>query len=79
MLIVSHVLENIIPIKIRYAADLLVASPFLLAIKGNFFNLQGAYGAPLVAGSILILLLILHLPVIYRPLQRMVRRNNAER
>lgn len=64
--------------RLAYAAGVLVGTHYLLAVKGNLFKLQGVYGAPLATGGILILMLILRLPVIYRPLRRLAGREHAE-
>lgn len=57
-----------------YLAAILALAHYLLAVKGDLLTLQGDYTRPLVAGSILLLLLILRLPFIYRPLKRLIWR-----
>lgn len=51
-----------------YAAALLVILHYLLAVKGDLFSLQGAYGPPLIAAGTLVLLMILRIPAIHRRL-----------
>ena len=62
--------------RLVYAAGVLVSVHYLFAIKGDLFSLQGAYGPPIIAGSVLILLLALRLPFIYRPLHRLIGRQD---
>jgi sulfoxide reductase heme-binding subunit YedZ len=63
--------------RLVYLAAVLVLVHYFLAVKGDIFSLQGDYGAPLVAGIILILLFLLRFPFIYRPLQRLINRKGA--
>ncbi len=64
--------------RLAYVAGILVVAHYLLAVKGNLFSLQGAYGAPLLAGSFLFILLMVRLPFISRFLKRLGRRGKAE-
>ncbi len=61
-----------------YLAGLLVIVHYLLAIKGDLFSLQGDYTGALAAGGILILLLALRFPFIYKPLRQLIGRESAE-
>jgi sulfoxide reductase heme-binding subunit YedZ len=61
-----------------YLAGLLVIAHYLLAIKGDLFSLQGGYTGALAAGGILILLLALRFPFIYKPLRRLMGRESTE-
>lgn len=63
---------------LTYVAGLLVVLHYLLAVKGDLFSLQGAYGAPLLAGAFLILLLVLRFPAIYMPLRRLFGREKIK-
>jgi sulfoxide reductase heme-binding subunit YedZ len=52
--------------RLVYLAGLLVVVHYLLSIKGDLLSLQGNYTAPLIAGGVLILLLVIRLPYIRR-------------
>ncbi len=52
--------------RLVYLAGLLVATHYLLSVKGDLLSLQGNYTAPLIAGGVLILLLAVRLPFIQR-------------
>lgn len=48
--------------RLVYLAGLLVVVHYLLSVKGDLFSLQGDYTAPLIAGAVLIILLVVRLP-----------------
>ncbi|MBG0786078.1 MAG: sulfoxide reductase heme-binding subunit YedZ [Anaerolineaceae bacterium] len=52
--------------RLVYLAGMLVVAHYLLLIKGDLLSLQGNYTAPLIAGGVLILLLVMRLPYIRR-------------
>jgi sulfoxide reductase heme-binding subunit YedZ len=56
--------------RLAYVAGVLLVVHYLLATKGDLFSLQGDYAAPLIAGGVLIILLILRLPFVARSLRK---------
>jgi methionine sulfoxide reductase heme-binding subunit len=57
-----------------YLAAVLAVAHQFLAVKGDLATLQGDYTRPLIAGSALLLLLLLRIPPVYRALQRWLGR-----
>ncbi len=64
--------------KTVYLAAGLAVIHYLLAVKGDLLTLQGAYTAPLIAGGLLILLLLLRIPFFYKPIQRFLNHQSAK-
>ncbi len=64
--------------RLVYAAGLLILVHYFLAIKGDLFSLQGGYWAPLLAGGVFLLLLILRLPFVWRPLSRFFHQQGTD-
>jgi len=60
-----------------YVAAILILVHYFLAVKGDIFSLQGDYGAPLVAAVILVVLFLIRLPIIHRPLKRLINCESA--
>lgn len=54
-----------------YLAGILIIAHYLLAVKGDFFSFQGDYTLPIIAGSALLILLLLRLPILYKPLRKL--------
>ena len=54
--------------RLAYVISPLVVFHFILIVKGNLLNLQGALGEPLIYGAIVLILLLLRLPPIKNPL-----------
>lgn len=52
--------------RLVYLAGLLVATHYLLSVKGDLLSLQGNYTAPLIAAGVVILLLVIRLPFVQR-------------
>ena len=52
--------------RLVYLAGLLVVAHYLLSVKGDLLSLQGNYTAPLIAGGVLLLLMVIRLPIIRR-------------
>ena len=50
--------------RLVYLAGLLVVAHYLLSVKGDLLSLQGDYTAPLIAGGVLVLLLVVRLPFV---------------
>ena len=56
---------------LTYVVGLIIATHFLLAIKGNPGTLSGAYLYPILAYAILLILLIVRLPVFHSLIERL--------
>jgi sulfoxide reductase heme-binding subunit YedZ len=63
--------------RLVYLAAILVLVHYFLAVKGDIFSLQGDYGAPMAAALFLTLLFLLRLPIVYRPIRRLMNRKGS--
>jgi sulfoxide reductase heme-binding subunit YedZ len=59
--------------RLVYVAGLLILVHYFLAVKGDLLSLQGGYLGPLLAGGVLLILLMLRLPFVWRPLSKCFR------
>ncbi len=65
--------------RLVYLAGVLIVVHYFLAVKGNLFSLQGGYTGALIAGSSLLVLLILRLPAVYQPLRKGLGNKSAKK
>lgn len=61
--------------RLVYAAGIMVAIHYLLAVKGDLLSLQGAYTAPLFVLGVLMMLFMLRIPAVHQALQRLFKRD----